>query len=202
MHVYRNIVTILLSNVRSLLKNTTDIVNDHRFMHNDILLFAEVQINLEQDVDDDDEWFLCYGWLKKDFEPYFQPEPLSEIVTISNLRHTASRFWTCKEPDLGFVELSCAVVMTTPPWCQYSFQCFLITIKINFLNKSLPYRLQDNVTLKNSKNYLKFSVVNVKKTTFNSVPLTVLKLFRVNRQFSTDFLWMLIILSRFKAVEC
>ena len=55
MHVYRNIVTILLSNVRSLLKNTTDIVNDHRFMHNDILLFAEVQINLEQDVDDDDD---------------------------------------------------------------------------------------------------------------------------------------------------
>ena len=55
MHVYRNIVTILLSNVRSLLKNTTDILNDHRFMHNDILLFAEVQINLEQDVDDDDD---------------------------------------------------------------------------------------------------------------------------------------------------
>ena len=28
---------------------------------------------------------------KKAFRPYFQPEPLSEIFTISDLRHAASR---------------------------------------------------------------------------------------------------------------
>ena len=57
MHVCSNTFTILLLNVRSLLKHTTDIVNDHRFVHNDIPLFTEVQINLEQDVDDEDNEF-------------------------------------------------------------------------------------------------------------------------------------------------
>ena len=28
-------------------------------------------------------------------EPYFQPGPLSESLTIANLRHAASRIWTC-----------------------------------------------------------------------------------------------------------
>ena len=59
----------------------------------------------------------------------------------------------------GFVESSCAVAMTTTPWCQCSCQCSLITMKTNFLNKSLPYGLQNNATLKNSKNYLPFFVV-------------------------------------------
>ena len=33
------------------------------------------------------------------YGPYFQPRPLSEILTIANLRHTASRIWTCAEPE-------------------------------------------------------------------------------------------------------
>ena len=37
----------------------------------------------DDDEDDEDELFLWYG--------YFQPGPLSEILTILNLQHAASR---------------------------------------------------------------------------------------------------------------
>ena len=47
----------------------------------------------------DDELFLWYGWPTKGVKPYFQPGPLSEILTIANLRHAASRIWTCAEPE-------------------------------------------------------------------------------------------------------
>ena len=43
--------------------------------------------------------FLWYGWPTKCVWPYFQPGPLSEILTIANLRHAASRVWTCAEPE-------------------------------------------------------------------------------------------------------
>ena len=46
-----------------------------------------------------DELFLWYGWPTKGVKPYFQPGPLSEILTIANLRHAASRTWTCAEPE-------------------------------------------------------------------------------------------------------
>ena len=39
---------------------------------------------------------------RKAFRPYFQPGPLSEILTISNLRHAASRTWTWAEPEFRF----------------------------------------------------------------------------------------------------
>ena len=50
-------------------------------------------------IDDDDEFFLWYGWPTKGVSPYFQPGPLSEILTIANLQHAASRVWTCTEPE-------------------------------------------------------------------------------------------------------
>ena len=50
--------------------------------------------------DDDDELFLWYGWPTKGVQPYFQLGLLSEILTIANLRHAASRIWTCAEPEL------------------------------------------------------------------------------------------------------
>ena len=31
--------------------------------------------------------------------PYFQPGPLSEILTITNLQYAASRIWNCAEPE-------------------------------------------------------------------------------------------------------
>ena len=43
--------------------------------------------------DDDDELFLWYGWPTKGVLHYFQPGPLSEILTIVNLRYAASRTW-------------------------------------------------------------------------------------------------------------
>ena len=36
---------------------------------------------------------------RKVFTPYFQSEPLSEILTILNLRHAANRVWTCAESE-------------------------------------------------------------------------------------------------------
>ena len=37
-------------------------------------------------------------------KPYFQPGPLSEILTITDLQHAASSVWTCAKPESGFVE--------------------------------------------------------------------------------------------------
>ena len=45
----------------------------------------------DDEDDDDDEFFLWYGLPTKGILPYFQPGPLSEILTIANLRHAASR---------------------------------------------------------------------------------------------------------------
>ena len=52
----------------------------------------------DDDDDDDDELFLWYGWPTKGVYPYFQLGPLSEILTISNLRHAVSSIWTYTEP--------------------------------------------------------------------------------------------------------
>ena len=41
--------------------------------------------------------FFWYGSPTKGVSPYFQPGPLSDILSISNLRHAASRIWTCAE---------------------------------------------------------------------------------------------------------
>ena len=51
---------------------------------------------------DDDELFLWYGWPTKGVKPYFQPGPLSEMLTIADLRHATSRIWTCAEPEFRF----------------------------------------------------------------------------------------------------
>ena len=51
------------------------------------------------DDDDDDELFLWYGWPTRGVYLYFQPGPLSEILTVVNLRRTVGRVWTCAEPD-------------------------------------------------------------------------------------------------------
>ena len=48
----------------------------------------------------EDELFLWYGWPTKGIESYFQPEPLSDILTITNIWHTVSRIWTCIKPEL------------------------------------------------------------------------------------------------------
>ena len=66
----------------------------------------------------DDELFLWYGWPMKDDQPYFQPVPLSEILTISNLCDT-SRIWTYAEPEfrLCWMKLCSSVnyYITAPP---------------------------------------------------------------------------------------
>ena len=41
---------------------------------------------------------MMMNWMKG-IKLYFQPGPLSEILTITNLWHTASRIWTCSEPE-------------------------------------------------------------------------------------------------------
>ena len=51
------------------------------------------------DDDDDDELFLWYGWPTKGVYALFQPGPLSEILTIANLQHLASRVWPCAESE-------------------------------------------------------------------------------------------------------
>ena len=46
--------------------------------------------------DDDDELFLWYGWPTKGVAFF----PAGSFVTITNLRHAASRIWTCPKSEL------------------------------------------------------------------------------------------------------
>ena len=61
-----------------------------------VLMLSSVD---DDDDDDDEELFLWYGWPTKGVYTLFQPGPLSEILTIANLRHAASRVWTCAESE-------------------------------------------------------------------------------------------------------
>ena len=58
-------------------------------------------------------WIVFVAWLTDERRlALFQPEPLSEILTIANLRHAANKTWTCAEPEF---RLCRAVVITTTP---------------------------------------------------------------------------------------
>ena len=52
----------------------------------------------DDDDNDDEKLFLWNGWPKKGVYLYFRTGPLSEILTTTNLGHTASRIWTRGEP--------------------------------------------------------------------------------------------------------
>ena len=43
-------------------------------------------------------FFLRNGWQTKGFKPHYQPGPLSEITTITNLWQAANKILTCTEP--------------------------------------------------------------------------------------------------------
>ena len=68
-----------------------------RFIYSVLILSRKVFVNIYDD--DDDDLFLWYGWPTKDVQPFFQLGPLSEILTIANLQHAASRIWTCAESE-------------------------------------------------------------------------------------------------------
>ena len=53
----------------------------------------------DDDGDDDDTCFCGIIDQRRAFIPYFQPGPLSEILTIANVRHAPSRAGTCAEPE-------------------------------------------------------------------------------------------------------
>ena len=57
----------------------------------------------DDDDDDDNDFFLWHGWPTKVVKPYFLPGSLSEILTITNLWHAASRIWTCAEPEFRLI---------------------------------------------------------------------------------------------------
>ena len=65
------------------------------------------------------EFFFWYGW------PYFQLEPLPEILIIANLRHAESRIWTCAEPEfkLCWMKLHSGdnPFITPTPLCHNSY---------------------------------------------------------------------------------
>ena len=55
---------------------------------------------------------------------------MSEILTTANLRHAASRIWAWAELSSGFVEWSCAVVITTT---VFSVIRFLVLFHLHIL---------------------------------------------------------------------
>ena len=69
---------------------------------------------------------------------YNQPRPLSEILTIANLRHAVSRIWTCAETEfrLSWMKLcSSDNHYTTAPWMMIPM--FLVLQTINLKNMCL-----------------------------------------------------------------
>ena len=86
-------------------------------------------------------------------EPYFQPGPLSEILTIANLRHAASRIWTCAEPvfRLWWMKLcSSDNHSTTALSVRYWLSARLVERVVDFVT---------NITLNIRKSNLKFCTV-------------------------------------------
>ena len=76
--------------------------------------------------------FLWYGW-PKGIYPYFQPRPLSEILTTTNFRHVMSRIWIGTEPEfrLSWMKLcSSDNHYTTLPWMVRQKAWTLISIKV------------------------------------------------------------------------
>ena len=102
----------------------------------------------------------------------------TEILNDSRFMHNGTLFFTETqinlEQDIERVKGSLQI-----------FSMFFNNYENKFL--SLAYNLHNNVTLENLENYPAFSVIIVKNTAFNSVPLTLILLYRSNRQSSTDF---------------
>ena len=67
----------------------------------------------------DNELFLMYGWPTKTFNLISSRHKLSEILTIANFRHAASRIWGCENLSSGLVEWSCVVMINTTPQRYY-----------------------------------------------------------------------------------
>ena len=90
--------------------------------------------NIADDDDkDDDELFLWYGWPTKGIQPYFQPGPLLEILTIANLRHTTSRVWTYAEPEfrLSWMKLCSSDNRYTTVPQMWTFTEYVLTVVCN-----------------------------------------------------------------------
>ena len=73
---------------------------------NQISLISE---NKSMMVNKNEELFFWHGWLKKRLETYFQPERLSQVLTVVNLWHTANKIWTYAESEfrLFWIKLHC-----------------------------------------------------------------------------------------------
>ena len=59
----------------------------------------------------------CFGGMVDRWKVLSSTSSQSKILTIANLPHAARRTWTWTEPDSGFVEWSCTVVITTVSQC-------------------------------------------------------------------------------------
>ena len=73
-------------------------------------LHDAISCHYDDDDDDDDEFLLRNGWPTKGIS-LISSRDHSQIITISNLRHTASRFNLHKNLNSGFVEWSYIVVI-------------------------------------------------------------------------------------------
>ena len=69
---------------------------------------------------------------RKAFTPYFQPRPLSEILTIANLRHAESKVWTHAESEfrLCWMKLCSSDnhYTTAPKYTLFIFIIFIYTL--------------------------------------------------------------------------
>ena len=66
---------------------------------------------------------------RKASTPYFQRGPLSEILTIANLRHAANRAWTCTEYNFRPCWMKLCISdnhYTTAPLQKFKCECLIL----------------------------------------------------------------------------
>ena len=126
----------------------------HSEFKSDFPSFFEFQ---DQNVDsiwiDYDELFLWNDWTTKDVKTYFQPGPLSKILTTADLRHVTSRIWICRELGIKHYWMSlcssynhCITATHTLFKCHFSRRgsnlkrFFIQETKIHMLHFYVPWR--------------------------------------------------------------
>ena len=83
-------------------------------------------------------WMMIYCFCgrltDKGVYPYFQPQPLSEILTNGYPWHVTSRIWTCSEPEFRICLMNLCSIENYPCALFFKNKIFIILHCINWPN--------------------------------------------------------------------
>ena len=100
----------------------------HNYCILEMMLHQNMHIFFYKD-DDDEELLLQNDWPTKGVKSYFQPGPLSEILTIVNLWHAVNKIWTCTEAEFKLCQMKLCSSDNHYNLALDFWSCHLSTIK-------------------------------------------------------------------------